>query len=48
MSGRVIAFALAHPGKPCRAVEYDKEPARSDWQRMKVNFLSLIHMDKEL
>jgi cardiolipin synthase C len=30
------------------AVEYDREPARSDWQRMKVNFLSLIPLDNEL
>lgn len=29
-------------------VEYDLEPARSDWQRTKVNFLSLIPLDKEL
>jgi cardiolipin synthase C len=32
-------------GKP---IEYDKEPARSDWQRMKVNFLSTLPLDKEL
>jgi putative cardiolipin synthase len=31
-----------------RAVEYDMEPARSDWQRIKVNFLSLLPLDKEL
>ena len=31
-----------------RAVEYDREPARSDWQRMKVNFLSLMPLDSEL
>jgi putative cardiolipin synthase len=31
-----------------RAVEYDREPARSDWQRTKVNFLSLLPLDKEL
>jgi cardiolipin synthase C len=30
------------------AVEYDLEPARSDWQRTKVQFLSLIPLDKEL
>jgi hypothetical protein len=28
------------------AVEYDREPAR--WQRMKVNFLSLMPLDSEL
>ena len=31
-----------------KAVEYDREPARSDWQRFKVNVLSLLPMDKEL
>ena len=31
-----------------KAVEYDTEPARSDWQRLKVNVLSLLPMDKEL
>jgi putative cardiolipin synthase len=31
-----------------KAVEYDTEPARSDWQRFKVNVLSLLPLDKEL
>jgi len=31
-----------------KAVEYDREPARSDWQRFKVNFFSLLPLDKEL
>jgi putative cardiolipin synthase len=31
-----------------KAVEYDREPARSDWQRTKVNFLSLMQLDGEL
>ncbi|MES2069121.1 MAG: phospholipase D family protein [Pseudomonadota bacterium] len=31
-----------------KAVEYDEEPARSSWQRTKVNMLSLLPMDKEL
>jgi putative cardiolipin synthase len=31
-----------------RAIEYDREPARSDWQRVKVNFLSLLPLDNEL
>ncbi len=31
-----------------RTVEYDREPARSDWQRTKVNFLSLLQLDGEL
>ena len=29
-------------------VEYDSEPARSTWQRMKVEFLSLLPLDEEL
>jgi putative cardiolipin synthase len=31
-----------------RTVEHDREPARSDWQRMRVNFLSLMQLDNEL
>jgi putative cardiolipin synthase len=31
-----------------RTIEYDSEPARSDWQRMKVNFLSMLPLDDEL
>lgn len=31
-----------------KAVEYDTEPARSGWQRFKVNVLSLLPLDKEL
>ena len=31
-----------------KAVEYDTEPARSNWQRVKVNLLSLLQLDKEL
>ncbi|MDD5177203.1 MAG: phospholipase D family protein [Sterolibacterium sp.] len=31
-----------------KAVEYDTEPARSDWQRFKANVLTLLPMDKEL
>jgi cardiolipin synthase C len=30
------------------AVEYDREPARSDWERVKVNLLSLVPLDNEL
>jgi putative cardiolipin synthase len=29
-------------------VEYDREPARSGWQRLKVDLLSLLPMDSEL
>ena len=31
-----------------KAVEYDTEPARSDWQRFEVNGLSLLPLDREL
>jgi putative cardiolipin synthase len=31
-----------------KAIEYDTEPARSDWQRLKVRVLSLLPLDKEL
>jgi putative cardiolipin synthase len=31
-----------------QAVEYGTEPARSDWQRAKANFLSLLPLDREL
>ncbi|MES2406360.1 MAG: phospholipase D family protein [Pseudomonadota bacterium] len=31
-----------------KMVEYTTEPARSDWQRMKVNIMSLLPLDKEL
>jgi len=31
-----------------KVVEYDTEPARSDWQRIKVNILSLLPLDDEL
>jgi putative cardiolipin synthase len=30
------------------AVEYDTEPARSDWQKIKVHLLSLLPLDNEL
>lgn len=31
-----------------KMVEYTTEPARSDWQRIKVNIMSLLPLDKEL
>jgi putative cardiolipin synthase len=31
-----------------KAIEYDTEPARSGWKRLKVNILSLLPLDKEL
>jgi len=37
-----------HTQEDGKSVEYDVEPARSDWQRIKVNVLTLLPMDKEL
>jgi putative cardiolipin synthase len=37
-----------HTQEGGKAVEYDTEPARSVWQRIKVNILSLLPLDKEL
>lgn len=37
-----------HTQEDGKAVVYDTEPARSDWQRVDVNFLSLLPLDKEL
>jgi putative cardiolipin synthase len=31
-----------------KAFEYDREPARSNWQRLKVEFLTLLPLDDEL
>ena len=31
-----------------KAIDYDREPARSGRQRIKVNFLSLLPLDEEL
>jgi putative cardiolipin synthase len=31
-----------------KAIEYDTEPARSNWQRFKANILSILPLDKEL
>ena len=40
-----VVWRTQEDGKP---VEYDTEPARSEWQRAKVNLLSLLPLDKEL
>ncbi len=40
-----LAWHTLEDGK---AVVYDTEPARSDWQRVEVNALSLLPLDKEL
>jgi cardiolipin synthase C len=37
-----------HTQEDAKAVEYVTEPARSDWQRVEVNTLSLLPLDKEL
>jgi PLD-like domain len=37
-----------HTQEDGQAVEYDTEPARSDWQRTKANILSLLPVDDEL
>ncbi|WP_210411695.1 phospholipase D-like domain-containing protein [Rhodoferax sediminis] len=37
-----------HTQEDGKLVEYDTEPARSEWQRAKVNLLSLLPMDREL
>jgi len=37
-----------HTQEGANAVEYDTEPARSDWQRIKLNSLSLLPLDDEL
>jgi putative cardiolipin synthase len=34
--------------KDGRMVEYTREPARSEWQRLKVKFLALLPLDREL
>ncbi len=43
-SGRLVWLTEEH-GAP---VEYDNEPARDEWQRMKVELLSLLPLDGEL
>jgi putative cardiolipin synthase len=37
-----------HTQKDGQVAEYDTEPARSDWQRVKANILSLLPVDDEL
>ena len=37
-----------HTQEGTKAVESDTEPAWSDWQRIKVNILSLLPLEKEL
>jgi putative cardiolipin synthase len=37
-----------HTQKDGQVVEYDTEPARSDWQRAKANILTLLPVDDEL
>jgi putative cardiolipin synthase len=40
-----LAWRTEEGGK---TVEYDSEPARSDWQRFRLNLLSLLPLDNEL
>jgi len=40
-----LAWRTEEGGK---IVEYDSEPARSDWQRFRLNLLSLLPLDDEL
>jgi len=41
----VLLWRTQENGKP---IEYDSEPARSDWQRLKAQMLSLLPLDDEL
>jgi len=43
-----IAGLLWRSQEGSQTLDYDVEPARSGWQRIKVNFLSLLPLDKEL
>ncbi|NDU90784.1 MAG: phospholipase D family protein, partial [Ferrovum sp.] len=43
--GQSLVWRTRKNGK---TVEYTTEPARSDWQRIKANILSLLPMDDEL
>jgi putative cardiolipin synthase len=40
-----LVWKTLEDGKP---VEYTTEPARSEWQRLQVGFLSLLPLDSEL
>ena len=40
-----LVWKTLEDGKP---VEYTREPARSDWQRLQVHFLSMLPLDAEL
>ncbi|MES2103804.1 MAG: phospholipase D family protein [Pseudomonadota bacterium] len=42
------ASLVWHTKEGGKVVDYDVEPARSSWQRTKVNMLSLLPLDKEL
>jgi putative cardiolipin synthase len=45
---RRVASLVWRTKEDGKAIEYDTEPARSDWQRLKVNILTLLPVDKEL
>ncbi len=46
-TGRAASLVW-HTQEDGKAVEYHSEPARSEWQRVKVNILSLMPLEKEL
>lgn len=46
--GEGSAGLVWHTQENGKAVDYYTEPARSSWQRFKVNILSLLPLDKEL
>lgn len=52
LSGEAVAGGSLHliwfTQEGGKTIEYDSEPARSSWERMKVEFLSLLPLDKEL
>jgi putative cardiolipin synthase len=45
VGGKQLVWRTVEGGK---MVVYDKEPARSDWQRFKAKFFTLLPMDREL
>ncbi len=47
-NGAAVPNLVWHTQEAGKAVAYDTEPARSEWQRIKVNMLSILPLDKEL
>ena len=48
MTGAKGANLVWRTQEGAKTIEYDTEPARSEWQRVKVNILSLLPLDDEL